>query len=83
MATIYFTMRSCAVTIREWHLLLVGREVTALGTSEVEEADPEKNRLVLGIVLVHERRYSLFVYCKFTFRLNVAYSVNDCAVRQL
>ena len=50
VATIYFTMRSCAVsireraaTIREWHLLFIQRERATLGTAEQEESGPFTN----------------------------------------
>ena len=39
-ATIYFTARSCAATIRERALLLIRRVMTTLATSKVEEAGP-------------------------------------------
>ena len=40
VATIYFTARSCAATIRERRLLIIRRERNTLGTCEEEEAGP-------------------------------------------
>ena len=36
----FFTAQSCVATIRERRLLLIQRQTTTLGTSEVEEAGP-------------------------------------------